>query len=60
MLELPVFDVDKRQNATVNNCATSAVAIFVTNWHNVKFHLHKHLRCHTLAYKKIEINIRKI
>ena len=31
MLELPVFDVDKRQNATVNNWATSAVAIFVTN-----------------------------
>ena len=61
MLHLPVFDVNEQQNATVcNNCATPAVAIFVTNWHNVKFQLQKRVMYHVLACKKVEIDIRKI
>ena len=60
MLEFAVFDVTKQNTTVGNNGATSAVASSVTNWHNVRFQLHKHLTYHTLASKKVEMNIKKI
>ena len=60
MLEFAVFDVNEQNTTVGNNGATSAAASFVTNWHNVMFQLHKHLKYYTLASKKVEMNMKKI